>query len=132
MSISGTASAQPSSFGVVPAGSTSCNSTTHVYDPLLGWHHNIPTVGSGSSNHNCVLGIGNQGSAVVALQQNLNIRYNSGLVVDGDYGSNTANAVRRVQAILGIAQDGVYGPQTCSRMSWYFEESPSNSGTWHC
>lgn len=38
------------------------------------------------------------------------------LVVDGDYGSKTKAAVRRVQSWAGIVNDGLYGPGTARRM----------------
>ncbi len=59
-----------------------------------------------------------KGSGVKAVQQALSSVYyypnkgakNNG--VDGIYGPNTADAVKRFQSMHGLKQDGVYGPKT--------------------
>jgi peptidoglycan hydrolase-like protein with peptidoglycan-binding domain len=112
------------------AATASCTGTTTVYDELSGWHHVIPTLGSGTSNYNCILGNGNNGSAVTALQKNLNFHYHRGLSVDGSYGPATSAAVKYVQHLFSLTEDGVYGRQTCGSMQWYFTESTNDSGSW--
>ncbi len=76
----------------------------------------IPAVGY--DNHQCVLGVGNQGAAVRALQRSLRACNGQNIAVDGIYGPATRQAVLNVQARKGIARDGVYGPRTASVMLW--------------
>ncbi|MET7949656.1 peptidoglycan-binding domain-containing protein [Micromonospora sp. NPDC005324] len=105
------------------AASSSCTGTTKIYlgDRLF----TMPTVGNGTNNLNCVLSRGNQSGAVSNLQRHLNACYWSGssagghrnvfgtaLVVDGNFGGNTASALAAAQRSHSIADDGVYGPQT--------------------
>lgn len=61
---------------------------------------------------------GDPGSAIRALQKNLNYCYGSRLTVDGKYGSNTRAVVTRVQRQHRITADGIYGPRTRSAMNW--------------
>lgn len=58
-----------------------------------------------------------QGSAedIRAAQHLLNVR-GYGLKVDGDYGPNTARAVRDFQARNGLTPDGSVGPKTWARL----------------
>ena len=76
-----------------------------------------PAAANGDAN--CVMGRGNQGQAVRSLQSNLNICYGQGLAEDGIYGAATERAVRNVQVAIGARADGVYGPETRSKMAWY-------------
>ena len=67
---------------------------------------------------------GSTGSVVVSLQSELNARYTSKvfpnspynfhppLVKDGQFGANTANAVKDFQKKKGLSVDGVAGPNT--------------------
>jgi Putative peptidoglycan binding domain len=48
--------------------------------------------------------------------------------VDGLYGPKTKAAVIKVQARYGLAQDGVYGPNTARAMSWGIEGANSQAG----
>lgn len=69
------------------------------------------TSGSNSSN-STVLSHCSNGSAVKELQEKLNsLGYSCG-VADGDYGSKTADAVKRFQDKNGLAVDGIAGPIT--------------------
>ncbi|MGJ7905723.1 peptidoglycan-binding domain-containing protein [Actinopolyspora sp. H202] len=77
----------------------------------------IPASSSGS--HHCVMGVGNGGSPVTALQRSLRACEGQSIAVDGIYGPATRNAVLNVQRRAGISQDGVYGPQTRDAMSWH-------------
>ena len=88
----------------------SCNSWSSYY-PGSNQIYQKPTLGLETHNTNCVLGVGNQSGAVTVLQDALNRCYQQGLVVDGDYGPKTRQAVINVQRRIGTAADGVYGPQ---------------------
>ena len=55
---------------------------------------------------------GNAGPLVGYLQQALNVLIGAGLVVDGDFGPLTQQAVRDFQAANGLAVDGIVGPNT--------------------
>ena len=54
---------------------------------------------------------GSSGSAVVALQRQLNA-HGASLTVDGSFGPLTASAVRSFQSSHGLGVDGIAGPQT--------------------
>lgn len=54
---------------------------------------------------------GSKGAGVAALQRAL-VALGADIAVDGDFGSNTERAVRAFQARLGLAVDGIVGPQT--------------------
>ncbi|MFD3314515.1 peptidoglycan-binding protein [Streptomyces sp. NPDC058656] len=98
------------------AAAASCTgNSTKVKGSLI---FTLPSVGNGSGNLECVMGIGNQGAAVRNLQATLNVCYGAGLAVDGEYGRLTAAAVRSAQQAHGIADDGVYGPQTRRTIRW--------------
>lgn len=73
---------------------------------------------AGRDNHQCVLGSGNQGVAVKALQKSLRDCNKQSIGVDGSYGPKTRQAVINVQRKAGLAQDGVYGPKTARAMLW--------------
>ena len=57
---------------------------------------------------------GSEGLAVAVLQAFLKFCGfdNNELVVDGEYGPKTAEAVKRLQRYLKIEEDGNFGPQT--------------------
>ena len=59
-----------------------------------------------------VLSWGDGGAAVGHLQQALNVLIDAGLVVDGDFGPATNEAVRQYQAANGLVVDGIVGPNT--------------------
>lgn len=58
-----------------------------------------------------ILKIGNRGSEVKSLQQNLN-KIGFTLTADGIFGKGTENAVKTVQAGAGLVIDGIAGPKT--------------------
>lgn len=63
-----------------------------------------------------ILEYGDVGVSVAQLQTDLNFcAYGAG-EVDGAYGTKTKNAVIRLQCFWGIAQDGIYGEISDSRM----------------
>jgi hypothetical protein len=77
----------------------------------------------GASRHtsDCVLFNGVYDNAAVSkLQNNLNLCYGKGLVVDGDYGPRTADAVAAVQQIHKLPANGVYDVELGSRMDMAF------------
>lgn len=76
-------------------------------------------IGLGASRwtSDCVLFNGvYDNAAVVKLQNNLNLCYGKGLVVDGDYGPRTADAVAVVQQAHKLPANGVYDVELGSRM----------------
>lgn len=89
----------------------------------------IPSAGSTASSTSCILGVGNQGTAVKNLQATLNQCYgpngyvdhsfSSSLVVDGIFGEKTKNALKAAQSHERITADGVYGPQTRNNL-WFW------------
>jgi peptidoglycan hydrolase-like protein with peptidoglycan-binding domain len=96
------------------AATPQCTTYTYIAEGLL------PSTSSGVTN--CWMLRGNNSDGVWALQLSLNYCY--GLYVgpngpDGDFGGNTYNALKAVQAYHGIKQDGGYGPQTRSVMYYY-------------
>ncbi|MDC2959282.1 peptidoglycan-binding protein [Streptomyces gilvifuscus] len=70
----------------------------------------------------CYLRNPNKSSGVYALQVSLNQCYGKNLLEDGYFGPVTERALRQVQAAIGTAPDGVYGPFTRDLML--------HAGTW--
>ncbi|SDC23261.1 peptidoglycan-binding domain-containing protein [Actinokineospora iranica] len=68
---------------------------------------------------NCVLGVGNYGPAVRALQESLRYCYGQKIAIDGDFGRGTRSALITVQRRVKVTADGVYGPNTNKKMKWY-------------
>lgn len=60
---------------------------------------------------------GSSGSDVRTLQTMLNKVSNAGLTVDGVFGSNTQNALKRYQTANGLTADGICGSQTWAKLS---------------
>ena len=57
--------------------------------------------------------VGSKGPAVVMLQLLLlAMEYNQNIVPDGNYGEQTEIGVTQLQAVLGVDQDGQFGPET--------------------
>ncbi len=97
----------------------SCNSTTRAYTAAENEYAVIPTYRNGSVDDiGCLLGSGNSGSAVRALQTALNRCHGQPISVDGSFGPQTRAAVVAVQRAHGLRQDGVYGPATRSVIRW--------------
>lgn len=72
---------------------------------------------------------------VKALQSLLNYRINAGLLVDGDFGNNTYNAVRNFQSSWGLYVDGEAGQNTLlaliTDVSWGVPNSSAVSAAQH-
>lgn len=66
---------------------------------------------------------GSSGADVVRLQQLL------GISADGIYGSGTENAVKNFQASKGLTADGIAGDQTLTALGWYAQSGSGNSGS---
>jgi peptidoglycan hydrolase-like protein with peptidoglycan-binding domain len=85
----------------------------------------VPLPASSSNSSDCFLVIGDSGAGVSDLQAALKTcNGQSGLAVDGDFGTRTKAAVVAVQRAHGITADGGYGNQTRGVMSW-----PDNNST---
>lgn len=75
----------------------------------------VPVSSAGSTT--CDLRYGDYNNqAVLNLQASLNQCYAMGLTVDGDFGSATQTALKSVQGLIGVTQDGQYGPFTRDRL----------------
>lgn len=117
--------------GTPASASPTCNSYSHVRNST-GWYTEVPSVGSETGNLFCNLVRGTNSSAVMALQTTLNDCYlapagRTLLVVDGDFGGNTYNALRYAQGVAGAHVDGSYGPETRSKLNWTGHE-PNSCG----
>ena len=78
----------------------------------------VPSVSASASTTLCstTLQEGDTGSCVSQLQQRLN-QLGANLVVDGDFGPATKNAVLAFQGRERISFDGIVGPQTQSYLN---------------
>jgi peptidoglycan hydrolase-like protein with peptidoglycan-binding domain len=68
------------------------------------------------SSTTAVIRRGQQGWAVFALQDSLNVTAGASLVTDGDFGQATETAARDFQAQAGLVADGIAGPATQSAL----------------
>ncbi|MEU3946105.1 peptidoglycan-binding domain-containing protein [Streptomyces sp. NPDC029526] len=103
-----------------PAGAATgwCNKTLGRFINGGNGHElaNIPGYGN---TDNCITGRGAVGSHVKAIQKALrHCHKRSAVEVDGDFGRITESELKIVQASLGLANDGVYGPKTRDRLRW--------------
>lgn len=74
---------------------------------------------SGNPIRTCILRVArNESDAVRALQVSLRECEDISLAVDGFFGQDTKDAVKRVQRRYDLAADGIYGPQTAKKMKW--------------
>jgi len=80
------------------------------------WRVSLPASGGGSWD--CIMGVGNQSEAVLALQFSIRLCHGIELTYDGIYGQQTADAVRHIQRLGDVPADGVYGPQTQAVIRW--------------
>ncbi len=75
-----------------------------------------PHFANGSAD--CIVKFGDVGAFVAALQTNLNVCYRQNLRADGIYGTQTRSAVARVQRIIGVPADGVWGRRSTVASKW--------------
>jgi peptidoglycan hydrolase-like protein with peptidoglycan-binding domain len=68
-----------------------------------------------------ILGSGDRGSAVKALQLGLNEKQGAGITVTGFFDTATRSAVVAFQRHIGLTPDGVAGAQTWRLLVWHFE-----------
>lgn len=61
---------------------------------------------------------GESGDDVRAIQGRLNSRFGFFLIIDGEFGPKTTQAVESFQAREGLSVDGVVGPQTCKALGF--------------
>ena len=110
---------QPPASAVAP---TCTNSFTHTsssgYNVPAGTYMIHPSYGTPPSESPCRLEIGDRGTAVRVLQRNLNSCYNAGLVLDGEFGRATHNALVAAQTKAGVSPDGVFGNLTKYNVLW--------------
>jgi peptidoglycan hydrolase-like protein with peptidoglycan-binding domain len=114
------------SSAALASAQASCNGTS-LKPALDGGSVRVPTLGNGTGNTNCDLGIGNAGQAVARLQ--IALRYcnndDTTVAVDSNYGPLTSEAVLDVQQTYGLPdQDGIFGPQTSNAMLWPVSGQP--------
>jgi peptidoglycan hydrolase-like protein with peptidoglycan-binding domain len=65
------------------------------------------------------LKLGSKGEAVKGLQNALTGRSPYGVAIDGEFGSETENAVKQFQGSAGLEADGVVGPRTWGELYVY-------------
>jgi len=88
----------------------------------------LPATSTGSIN--CFMAYGDVSDAVAYLQRSINKCYlaprgMTQLKVDKIYGHLTEAAVYFVQGVIHANQDGVYGPETRSKMRWPNNDTPN-------
>ncbi|WP_323377109.1 peptidoglycan-binding domain-containing protein [Streptomyces smaragdinus] len=94
------------------AATPTCNGVGDAWTGAVG-PIKIPSYNSGGTqNLSCNMVKGNVSSAVRNLQTELNKCFGAQLAVDGNFGTNTYNALKRAQSAAGTTADGVYGPNT--------------------
>jgi hypothetical protein len=71
---------------------------------------------------------GDNNKAVFALQDAIVHCYTITIDVDGDFGTNTYNALRTVQGRIGAGVDGEYGPETASKIKMRPDYTPAACG----
>jgi len=104
-----------------------------TWDSIVEDYNSLPVTPS-DQYPGTVLRPGSSGAAVRNMQLKLNrvspvytaINYQT---VDGQYGTNMTNAVRRFQAQFGLKADGVIGPQTWDRIVSVHTGVTNNSNT---
>lgn len=69
-------------------------------------------------SYNCYLDRGAENYGVTELQYSLKYCNGQNIAVDGVFGAATEQAVKNVQYNHGLVADGVYGPNTGSKMTW--------------
>lgn len=64
----------------------------------------------------CLLRSGDSNSGVTALQDALHFCFGKSITIDGIFGTQTRGALIAVQDEIGTDPDGIYGPDTASKM----------------
>lgn len=101
-----------------------CNATYTSAKSFIEWRGEarIPAWSNGTYlSLNCNMSQGASGAHVKALQLSLNECYGESLILDGDFGPRTRDALKRAQADEDISVDGGYGPQTRNALAWYYK-----------
>lgn len=111
---------------MVPASSASAATpacTKRVLFSLNGSGFAHVPMNSAETTTRCSLVKGNNNEAVHALQEMINECYvrthdisHARLSEDSDFGQNTYDALRQVQAVIHVGVDGQYGPETASKI----------------
>lgn len=111
----------------IPAGSSSSPQMDGLLQGLSSWA--TPEAPSLQLEEGQLLaqGRGSESGQVSQLQELLNSRGQQ-LEVDGQFGPQTAEAVRAVQAELGVTVDGIVGPETMAALN-ASEVAPSEAPT---
>ncbi|MDI6104965.1 peptidoglycan-binding domain-containing protein [Actinoplanes sp. NEAU-A12] len=103
--------------GPSPAYATS-TCTTSLYIATEGRKpHDAPALSNGSVN--CQLKRNNRGEAVRAPQNAMQMCYEKRIEADRIFGGDTETALRSVQRAIGVADDGIYGPNTRRAMKFW-------------
>ena len=71
---------------------------------------------AGATTANGSLELGDKGAEVADLQRGL-VRHGYDIVVDGDFGNGTLNALKSFQRANGLVADGIAGPLTLARLN---------------
>jgi peptidoglycan hydrolase-like protein with peptidoglycan-binding domain len=113
-----TTTATATTLEAAPQATVVCSSSIY-------WGVPVGSVGAGWRG-DCYMNseLANYGDQVKALQRSYNNCYSHlsffddypTLVVDGDFGTRTIDALERVQSYAGIKSDGLYGPTTARKM----------------
>lgn len=105
-------------FSPANAATQECRGTTGFY--LTSGYAYVPTTANYTGNRDCWIDkAGAYNEAAWYLQYHLKNGESYALSVDGYYGNETVETVRKVQRRYGLFQDGVYGPATGHKMVWY-------------
>ena len=120
--------------GVVGAApSMAATSSTHCTERLFladsshpAYGSIVPGTTSGSTDCRLTTSSPTNNEAVKALQDTLNFCYGENLLLDGDFGPLTSQALARAQADEGIIVDGWYGNDSRDhlRHRYYFQSNP--------
>jgi len=103
------------------------NATACPGDEITAWLHAERPTGTGTPPATFppappavkpLLRRGSRGPAVMELQRKLNGVSGAGLVVDGDFGPRTEQAVRNFQAFFKLGTDGIVGPKTWGMLDY--------------
>ena len=78
-----------------------------------------------------MLKMGSNGSAVKALQKNLNTLIKAKLTVDGEFGTATYNAVIKFQTKYKLTADGIVGENTQKKINSLLKKKNSSTATTH-